>query len=66
MAAVDSLLEVYARHDRSEAQKEARRKSADDAQRVPDAPEVPEDQQEPLKAVDAFLEKIRAGRKDIQ
>jgi hypothetical protein len=60
--AVETLLEVYARHDRSEAQKELRRRAANapvsDSQPegVSQAPEPPEE------SVDAFLERIKAMR----
>jgi hypothetical protein len=72
MAAVESLLEVYARHDRSELQREQRRRAAEapqDASQPAGSPEAQEAHQGPLNAVDvldAFLEKIRADRKDVQ
>lgn len=69
MAAVESLLEVFARHDRSELQRDQRRRATEapqGASPAPEMPEVEEAHQESLSAVDAFLEKIRAGRKDVQ
>jgi hypothetical protein len=62
MTAVESLLEVYARHDRTEAQKEARKWGAEAVQgsEQPTAPpEAPESAEE---RAERFLERIRAQR----
>ena len=82
MTAVESLLEVYARHDRSEVQREQRRRATEGTQAGTQAPPQPEDvprllycppappaqeaYQESLNAVDAFLEKIRPGKETHQ
>lgn len=64
MAAVESLLEVYARHDRTEAQKEARRRgteAAQDASQPIAPPEAPESAEE---RAERFLQRFRAQREN--
>ena len=59
MAAVESLLEVYARHDRTELQKEARKRASDapqDASQPEEAPEAPET---PEQAAERIIASVR-------
>jgi hypothetical protein len=59
LRAVETLMEVYARHDRTEATKEARRKAADtpDGDGQPEAsPEAPET---PEQVTERILERYR-------
>jgi hypothetical protein len=58
MAAVESLLEVYARHDRSELQREYRRRAAEgaqDASQPEEAPEAPESAEEAAERIIASV-----------
>jgi hypothetical protein len=62
LRAVETLMEVYARHDRNEAVKEARRKALDTphGNGQPTAPPEPQDGQE--ETAEQFLARIRGGK----
>ncbi len=59
--AIDTLLGIYDRHDRTEARKESR---AEAAQSLPDAPQVPEAQETQPDPLEAVLTRIRAEREN--
>jgi hypothetical protein len=60
--AIDTLLGIYDRHDRTEARKESRTQAAEGAQSVPDAPQVPEAQETQPDPLEALLTRIKAER----
>jgi hypothetical protein len=67
LRAGETLLEVYARHDRTEAQKEARKRAGKAAEGDIQPDTVPEASEQPQglhETIDAFLERIRGSKKD--
>jgi hypothetical protein len=59
MTATQSLLEVYARHDRTEQQKEGRKRAREGTQDAAQPTEAPEGAEE---RAEQFLARIRAER----
>jgi hypothetical protein len=65
MAAIESLIAIFDRNDRTTAQLEQRRrKDAEAAQGASPAPEMPEAQESAEERAEAFLRRIRAERGD--
>jgi hypothetical protein len=62
LRAVETLMEVYARHDRNEAVKEARRKALGTPQDGGQPTATPEPQKSEEESVDAFLARIRGSK----
>lgn len=61
MQAVESLLTIYDRNDRTLAQYEARRRAAESAQGTGQPSEPSEEPDSTVELVNAFIERIKAG-----